>query len=122
LTLTEFKGNVQRYKPPILPFNPYLNASDLLEDFIKEVGKLNVRQDEFLSLPIKLFIQWLIQESALHDGEDKPQEFVEASKQLKYNSPRCLYCGRYISKKFSMNGVNFCNPDHMQKRILKCQL
>lgn len=51
-------------------FNPYLNASDLLEDFIKFVGTLGVRQGEVLQVPITAFIHWLVFKAAERDGDD----------------------------------------------------
>lgn len=51
-------------------FNPYLNASDLLVSFIKEVGHLDgVNQDEILRLPVEAFINWLVLQAATKDGD-----------------------------------------------------
>lgn len=51
-------------------FNPYLNASDLLVSFVKEVGAIDgVNQDEVLRLPIEAFINWLVLQAATKDGE-----------------------------------------------------
>lgn len=51
-------------------FNRYLNASDLLEAFIEEVGKLDcVDQTQVLRLPIEAFINWLILQAAQKDGD-----------------------------------------------------
>lgn len=51
-------------------FNPYINASDLLEAFIKEVGKIDgVDQSEILRLPIEAFINWIILQAAKRDGD-----------------------------------------------------
>lgn len=51
-------------------FNPYINASDLLEAFIREVGKLDgVDQGDVLDLPIEAFINWIILEAAKKDGD-----------------------------------------------------
>jgi hypothetical protein len=67
-------------------FNRYLNASDLLEDFIKFVGTADVSRGEFLKLPVELFIKWLVVEAARADGE--PVEEWEAD--LHKNVPRLL--------------------------------
>jgi len=51
-------------------FNRYLNASDLLEAFIDDVGKLDgVDQTQVLRLPIEAFINWLILQAATKDGD-----------------------------------------------------
>jgi len=51
-------------------FNRFLNASDLLEAFIEEVGKLDcVDQTQILRLPIEAFINWLILRAAQKDGD-----------------------------------------------------
>ena len=50
-------------------FNPYINASDLLEDFIKFVGQLGVKQSEVLNVPINAFIHWLVFKAAERDGD-----------------------------------------------------
>lgn len=51
-------------------FNPYINASDLLEAFIRDVGKYDgVDQGEILRVPIEAFINWIILEAAKRDGD-----------------------------------------------------
>jgi hypothetical protein len=54
----------------IREFNPFLNASDQLEHFIREVGRLDgVEQTEVLDLPVGSFINWLVLQAALRDGD-----------------------------------------------------
>lgn len=53
----------------IREFNPYVNASDLLERFIEEAGRLGVEQTRMLKLPVEAFINWLIREAAKKDGD-----------------------------------------------------
>lgn len=54
----------------IREFNPYINASDLLEAFIEEVGRLDgVDQSDVLGLPIEAFINWIILQAAKRDGD-----------------------------------------------------
>lgn len=83
-------------------FNPYLNASDKLEAFIKYCGSLGVKKHEMLNLPINLFIAWLIIESAKADEEPEPVEEIKLledlrkvpdTKQLAFNfdPPQQLY-------------------------------
>lgn len=57
-------------------FNRYLNGSDLLEEFIGFCGAERVNKAEFLNLPIKLFMMWLILEAAKEDELDPPQDIA----------------------------------------------
>lgn len=104
-------------------FNKYLNASDLMEGFIKYVKTLDVTQSEFFDLPIDLFIKWLVIEAARADGEDFKidQQLLEESFQSKRKIIRrkCLDCGRFISHKLHKIGVNFCDSAHMDRYIRK---
>jgi hypothetical protein len=121
------KGNVQvddsnakvLYKAnTIRDFNKFLNASDLLEQFIRFVGTFGVKQSEVLNIPIETFINWLIIEAAKMDGEEPPElpliETVNKPKQ--YN--RCLCCGKFISNKMATIS-KFCKPEHFQYYIEK---
>lgn len=91
----------------IREFNRFLNASDLLETFIRFIGKEGVKQSEVLSIPIELFINWLIIEASKEDGEEPP--LLPVTKEKVFN--RCLSCGRFI-KQSTANIAKFCNPQH----------
>lgn len=114
--------------PPPLEFNRFLNASDLLEDFIEDAGRAGVRQSEFLNLPIELFINWLIIKAAEKDGDPIPEgalQIAQHHKALPFKgSPRCLTCGRFILRVQAASGINWCGEQHlavfMQRRQLKC--
>ena len=54
----------------IREFNPYVSASDLLEEFIKFLGVAGVLQREVLNMPINVFIHWLIYKAAERDGDE----------------------------------------------------
>lgn len=88
-------------------FNPFLNASDKLEDFIKFCGEAGVKQDEVLGIPIKHFIAWLIVESAKADKEPEPD--IPLLPDLRNeNRPHCNSCGRFISKKLKAKKIDYC--------------
>lgn len=114
--------------PPPLEFNRFLNASDLLEDFIEDAGRAGVRQSEFLNLPIELFINWLIIKAAEKDGDPIPEgalRIAQHHKALPFKgSPRCLTCGRFILRVQAASGINWCGEQHlavfMQRKQLKC--
>ena len=98
-------------------FNPYINASDLLEQFIKEMGKVDgVKQTEVLRLPIEAFIYWLILQAAKKDGdslEGLPR--VETALPAPMPKlPRCKSCGRFLSKVWAEMRISFCSQEHMK--------
>ena len=96
----------------IRDFNKYIEGSSLLEDFIKDCGTAGIRQSEFMSIPIEVFIHWLIYKAALKDDDPLPNgvyapENHPETKKMKL--PRCLACGKFISPAFTEAGINFCN-------------
>jgi hypothetical protein len=93
----------------IREFNRFLNASDLIESFIKDLGVVGVKQDQVLNIPIELFINWLIIKSAEQDGENPP-DVPKLEIKLK---PRCKHCGRFMTK--NREKIGFCNVDHFSK-------
>lgn len=95
-------------------FNPFINASDKLEDFIKFCGSAGVRQGDMLGIPIKHFVQWLVIEAARVDGEPTT-EVLMLPKPSDY--PRCLKCGRFISKKLKQNRIEFCRTSCFEIKL-----
>lgn len=100
-------------------FNPFVNAGDLLSDFIDYVRKTipGVRRADIPDLPLQLFVHWLILEAATRDGDDAPKDIVPVpeSRLLKgIVKPQCVLpsCRRYIKRRFSTAGFNYCNPQH----------
>lgn len=57
-------------RPPPREFNRFINASDLLEEFIHYLGTLSVKKSEVMELPVELFIKWLIIRACEADGEE----------------------------------------------------
>lgn len=105
-----------RRKPQPKEFNKYINASDMLEEFIKFLGSENVRQEEAFQLPVDLFIKWLVVRACEADQEEPPEDVeislkggLVARKQLSApaKQPRCLGCQRYMSK-----GIDVPFHDH----------
>lgn len=91
----------------IREFNPFVNASDKIEDFIRFCGDQGIRQGEMLDLPIKLFIGWLIMEAAKADHEPDPN--VPLIPDLRrHTTPRCLGCGRFIRRDAAAKGLMHC--------------
>lgn len=110
----------QQYVPPSpMPdpriLNKYLNAADLLEDFIKDLAPLGVKQGEVLEIPIELFINWLVVRAAEEDGHDAPDD-IPALPSAK-PSARCKCCGRFIPKANLVHGLTFCNGEHADKYL-----
>lgn len=104
-------------------FNRYVNASDLLEefiDFVDEVGGIN--KERFLALPIETFIRWLVLRAAQADGETLPEEETAITQSvLALPSPtrrlarNCKCCGRFVTRKRAENGVFFCSTEHFAR-------
>lgn len=81
-------------RPPPREFNKFINASDLMEEFIRWLGTEGVRQREVMQLPQELFIKWLILQACEADGEESDIQLqLPAPKQ----QPRCLGCQRWMS-------------------------
>lgn|GEM_PF-4571019 len=76
-------------------FNRYINASDLLEEFIVWLGGQGVRQQEVMKLLMGLFTKWLIIRACEEDGEEPNIEMpVLFSRNLK--RVRCQSCGKFM--------------------------
>lgn len=123
-TTSNFPIQKPRYiKTPPLPqtrpdpriLNKYLNASDLLEDFILDMKPLGIRQNEVLSVPIELFINWLIIRSAEEDGLDAPALARLPDKRR----DRCWDCGKFINSQQRQSGMFFCSGAHFDRYALK---
>jgi hypothetical protein len=54
-------------------FNPFVNASDLLASFIRDVGALGITKEELGKLPIPLLINWLVVKAAEQDNDPIPE-------------------------------------------------
>ena len=99
--------------PPPREFNRYINASDLLEEFIRYAGSQGVTQREVLTLPIDLFIKWLILEASEFDGEDAPDDVV-------VDFParhRCRGCGKFLSSRLREIEMNYCADECVERRL-----
>ncbi len=105
-------------------FNKFLNTSDVVEEFIRYLGSLDVRQRHVLTLPLGLFINWLVIAAAEADGDpadDLRPELSNGISALKAR-PRCRYCARFIPRAYHDNGVNFCAPAHMERFLAREKL
>ena len=54
-------------------FNEAFCVSEVLEQFMDYVAKLQLTKEQFMELPIRLFMLWLIIESCKKDGEPVPE-------------------------------------------------
>jgi hypothetical protein len=82
-------------RPPPREFNRYINASDLMEEFIRFLGTQHVRQGEVMGLPLDLFIKWLIIRACEEDQEEPNVELVLPPRPAQ---PHCLGCGRFVKR------------------------
>lgn len=97
-------------------FNPFLNASDKLEQFIKYCGDHGVRQDEMLNMPVKHFIAWLIVEAARQDDIEPPVTEIPLLPPPK-KLCRCGSCGRFLSNKKKSANVFFCATECFERKL-----
>jgi hypothetical protein len=103
-------------------FNKFLNASDLLEEFIAYCAEQKMTRKDFAELPISLFIYWLIVQAAETDGDSTQESMpllTHAVKEQKFKPSHCKCCGRFLSSKMVSHGINFCSSDHMQRYVNK---
>jgi hypothetical protein len=91
-------------------FNPFLNASDRLEEFIRFCGEQKVRGDDMLQLPISLFIGWLILRAAEADQEPPPDNVRLLPDLRKVKSPHCAGCGHFLPRELVEKKLNVCSP------------
>ena len=103
--------------------NRYLNASDLLEEFIRDLGDLDVKQGDVLDVPIELFINWLVCKAAEEDGHAPPDDIAKlpAPGDVGPVIPdrRCRCWGRYITERRRSAGVLFCDGEHQERWLAR---
>jgi hypothetical protein len=104
-------------------FNEFINATDLMEEFIRFLGKYNVRQDEVLQIPVELFINWLVIKACEKDREEPPEGVLRIEqhpKLLTYKKNvygRCKFCGKFISRKKVKYDIMFCSGKHVDRYL-----
>lgn len=112
-TIHDANTQISREHCTIRAFNRFINASEMLEGFIKDMAPVGIRQDQILKVPVEAFINWLIFKAAESDGDVLPASH--------YNH-RCIYCKQFLLRKLVVMGVNFCSPDHLDRYLNKIQL
>lgn len=107
-------GKITYKANTVREFNRFLNASDLLEQFIRDLGHVGVKQDEVLEIPVGLFINWLIIKSAEQDQEPIPKDIpsLRQAIQSQRKGIKCKCCGKFIPEDKVKLGLTFCNADH----------
>ena len=119
-TIVPVSGRRAQQDPRIL--SKYLNASDILEEFIQDLGReLGVKQSEVLAIPIELFINWLIIKAAEEDG--KAEEYKDIPKiptsLSTYRRDRCRCCGRFVTNEKRQKDMLFCSGKHYDRYLEK---
>jgi hypothetical protein len=99
-TIVQNKAKQVTYRSAEREFNPFINASDLLAEFIRDLGGLGVANDKIMRVPLDFYIHWLVVRAALADG-DVVQDH------------KCLTCGRFLHK--DKWKVGACSGDHLLK-------
>lgn len=77
-------------RPPPREFNRYINASDLLEEFIRWVGEQGASKEELLAMPMEFFVKWIILKACEDEGPDVPK--------LALPQARCIGCQRFMRR------------------------
>ena len=98
-------------------FNPFLNASDLLEQYIEELVPLGIRQDQVLHLEIEGFIYWLIHRAAERDGDEPPKDVPRLPTPQRRLVNRCRTCGRFIFHSYVLASIFYCSPEHVSIKL-----
>lgn len=108
----------------IREFNKFINASDLLEQFIRDLGAVGCTQDKVLQVPLEIFVNWLIIKAAEQDNDDFAMQGVPRLEDKRDSLVRshCKSCGRYLSKEYQKAEVNFCNDACFNRYMTKRQL
>lgn len=104
-------------KNPTKEFNKFINASDILEEFVKYLGTIGAKQGDVLNIPLEMFINWIIIEAAKADGEEPPEDVKLLTSKL--HTCKCKNCGKFITKQKYNLGINFCNTEDLQKYMVK---
>lgn len=100
--------------PAPIEFNRYINASDLLEEFIKFLGENDVRKGQVMELPLELFIKWLVIRAC---EEDKEEPNVTLALPPPKTKPRCMGCQKFIGKGVLVPFHNEQCASHYYQRI-----
>lgn len=109
----EDKDAVVRYRASTRDFNRFLNASDIVEDFMRYAGSLGARRGEVLDLPLKLFIGFLLIEAATADGEPAPLVLALPPRKPRL---RCVGCGQFM---LASSRVAACNGSHLDRYLAR---
>ncbi len=100
-------------------FNRFMNVSDRMEEFIDFCAKQGVEKNEFMNLPIKLFIGWLILEAAKADKEPPPQDIRLLPDLRKQLRPQCPGCGKFLPRFAIEYRVPFCAPPCFERHYTR---
>jgi hypothetical protein len=60
-------------------FNRFVNGSDLVGEFIEDLGRLGATQEQAAAASIEMLIRWLVHKAAEHDQEAPPEDVPAVS-------------------------------------------
>jgi len=101
-------------------FNRYVNASDMVEDFIEWLGIQRVRQGEVMKLPLELFVKWLIVRACEADDEEPPIEAeVKLSSRVITGRKRCHVCQQFMEDRVEVELHAECAPIYFSKQQVR---
>lgn len=124
-TIDDSNAKVVYKSNTIREFSPYLNASDMLARFVEYLQTLNLKKQEVLELPIRLFIAWLVIEAAKKDNDTIPKDIVPVERDKLISviiKPRCSFCGRFVKRIQYTKKLVFCSYEHGIRFLEKREL
>lgn len=105
--ISRLHGIIQELRRRSAGHNPYVHASDVLEEFMRWAStEAKLTKHEFGELPIKLLFQYLIVRAAENDNEPAVEERRVLARLTSAHS-RCGHCGR-----FTVRGMPYCDNAH----------
>jgi hypothetical protein len=78
-TIKDEQARITYLATRVRNFNRFVNGSDLVGEFIEDLGKLGANQEQAAAADIEMFIRWLVHKAAEHDQEAPPEDVPAVS-------------------------------------------
>lgn len=96
-------------RPAPLEFSPYINATELVMEFLAEarVRLPGLTRERFLRLTIADFFAFLIRRAAEVDGVEPP-EMAKTELRVPTRLSRCGWCARFLPRSYDLLRMSHC--------------
>lgn len=118
-------SSVLSFSPPVrqpapLEFSPYINATELVLEFLAEARRRlpGLTRERFLRLTIADFFAFLIRRAAEVDGVEPP-EMATAEIQVATRQLRCGWCARFLPKAYELLRLCYCGAGCLERAALR---